>query len=115
MVGKFETALFTSLVALALASPGPAAAQALGGDIAAGQKLAEEWCSSCHAVGPKETAAKDNAPSFLAIATMPSTTALSIQAWLQTPHPQMPNWQLTRNQIADIDAYILSLRGETTH
>ena len=30
---------------------------------------------------------------------MPSTTLMSLQAFLQTPHARMPNFQLTRQQI----------------
>ena len=48
------------------------------GDIAAGQKLAETWCSSCHVVGPAPDRGTSNgAPTFSAIAQMPSTPPLS--------------------------------------
>ena len=86
-------------------------AQVIRGDAPVGQRLAQQWCSGCHSVDRKSTEANDAVPSFLSIAKMPSTTSLSLQAWLQTPHPRMPYWQLTRKQIDDIDAYILSLKG----
>lgn len=89
----------------------PCFAQVARGDIAAGHTLAEKWCSECHAVEPKPAQSGDAAPSFAAIAKLPSTTLISVQAWLQTPHPRMPDLQLTRQQIDDIDAYILSLKG----
>jgi mono/diheme cytochrome c family protein len=84
---------------------------AQNGDIAAGQKLAETWCSSCHVVGPAPDRGTSNgAPTFSAIAQMPSTTPLSLRAFLQTPHAQMPDLHLSRDEIDDVGAYILSLR-----
>jgi len=41
----------------------------------------------------------------------PETTALSLSVFLQTPHHRMPDYALSRNEIADLVAYILSLRG----
>jgi mono/diheme cytochrome c family protein len=112
MVGKFAFVLGAGIVATSLAGAPPSAAQIASGDIVLGQQLAQQWCSSCHAVDAKPTQANDAAPSFLAIAKMPSTTSLSLQAWLQTPHPVMPNLQLTQPQIDDVLAYILSLKGD---
>jgi len=81
------------------------------GDVAAGGKLAETWCSSCHVVGPAPDHGTSNgAPTFSAIAQMPSTTPLSLRAFLQTPHARMPDLHLTRDEIDDIGGYILSLR-----
>jgi mono/diheme cytochrome c family protein len=111
MVGKFAAALSAAIVATALAGATPATSQTARGDAVAGGKLAQEWCSGCHDVDAKSTQARDAAPSFLAIARMPSTTVMSLQVWLETPHPRMPNWELTSEQIADLDTYILSLRG----
>jgi mono/diheme cytochrome c family protein len=115
MIRKFGAALGAGVVAIALVATPPVAAQVLTGDVIAGQKLAQEWCSGCHAVSPKDTQVRDNVPSFFSIANKPSSTALSLQAWLQTSHPRMPNWELTRPQIADVVAYILSLQSETLH
>ena len=53
----------------------------------------------------------DAVPSFRAIAAMPSTTALSLRVFLQTPHGRMPDFALSRNETDDVIAYILSLRG----
>lgn len=112
MFGKFAVMLGAGVVATALAAAPPAAAQVISGDAVMGQKLAQEWCSGCHAVDAKATHARDDVPSFLSIAKMPSTTSMSLHAWLQTPHPRMPDWQLTRPQIDDVVAYILSLKGD---
>lgn len=111
MLGKFAV----TLAACVLATAHPVAAQVANGDVVLGQQLAQGWCSNCHAVGANAPPSQDAAPSFLAIAKMPSTTSMSLQAWLQTPHPQMPNLQLTREQIDDVLAYILSLKGDASH
>jgi mono/diheme cytochrome c family protein len=82
-------------------------------DAAAGGKLAENWCSSCHVVGPTQArGTSTGAPSFAAVADMSSTTAMSLRVFLATPHWRMPDLHLTRDQIDDVAAYILSLRGK---
>jgi mono/diheme cytochrome c family protein len=87
-----------------------AAAQDIG-DLAAGRQLAQTWCSSCHQVDPAQQRGVDNGvPAFIAIARMPSTTPLALRAFLQTPHAQMPDLHLSRNEIDDLTGYILSLR-----
>ena len=80
-------------------------------DVAAGRHLAETWCAGCHMVAPDATRSPNDAiPSFAAIAQMPSTTMSSLNAFLQSPHPPMPDLKLSRTEISDISAYILSLR-----
>ena len=76
-----------------------------------GHKLAETWCSSCHVVGPTQArGTSTGAPPFVAVADMSSTTAMSLRAFLATPHWRMPDLHLTRDEIDDLAAYILSLR-----
>ena len=76
------------------------------GDPAAGKQLAEATCFGCHAA--QNTS--DKAPAFSAIAAMPSTTAKSLEVFLRTSHPTMPNLMLSDTDTADLIAYILSLR-----
>lgn len=98
-----------ALTALVVLSPRPA--QAFG-DPAAGHELATAWCSGCHQVDPRaQVLATDAVPSFRAIAAMPSTTSLSIQAFLRTTHDVMPNFRLTEPQIDNVGAYILEMRA----
>jgi hypothetical protein len=59
---------------------------------------------------PAAAQENDVSPSFWSIARMPSTTAMSLQAFLSTPHHRMPDYSLSRQEIADISAYILSLK-----
>jgi mono/diheme cytochrome c family protein len=51
------------------------------------------------------------APTFVSIARNPKRDRSNISAWLMEPHMPMPNFQLTVREIADIAAYIDSLRG----
>lgn len=79
-----------------------------------GRELALKWCAECHLVDKTQTqAASDAIPSFYAVADHPSTTEIGLKAFLMSPHKkQMPNIMLTREQIDDVVAYILSLRGK---
>ncbi|MGP0091649.1 MAG: c-type cytochrome [Xanthobacteraceae bacterium] len=85
-------------------------AQEVGGDIAAGQRIAEQWCSACHKINVASTGGL--APSFPEVANLPSTTALSLKVFLRTSHKRMPNVQLTQAQIDAVVAYILSLKSK---
>jgi mono/diheme cytochrome c family protein len=89
-----------------------AGAQPKSNSIAAGQQIATRWCSQCHLVGPEQMRASDAVPTFAAIANKPTTTAASLRAFLQAPHwaSRMPDLHLTRAEIDDVTAYILSLR-----
>ncbi len=99
-----------SLVLLGVAA-WPALAQPEPGDARAGQRLAVTWCANCHQVGPGGPGpATDAAPALQAIAAMPSTTSMSLRVFLQSPHGNMPDYRLTREQMDDVVAYILSLK-----
>lgn len=92
----------------------PAAAQVATGDAVAGGAMARTWCANCHVVGPGQAATPatgDAAPTFASVVARPETTALSLSVFLQTPHHRMPDYSLSRNEIADLVAYILGLRG----
>lgn len=90
-----------------LAGACPAVAQ----DAQAGLMIAETWCANCHTVvAGQQTRSSDAVPSFVRIAAMRSTTEMSLAAFLTTPHGRMPNFTLSRAEIADVSAYILSLR-----
>ena len=99
-----------SLIAL---PAGYAVAQTESGDLAEGHRLAQTWCSNCHLIDPHgQSRATDAAPSFASIANMPSTTSAGLHAFLTTPHPPMPDFRLSRTEMDDVAAYILSLRGK---
>lgn len=103
--------ILAGLMALAFAGPAPAQ---VPGDVANGAQLARTWCANCHVVGRADAstpATGDAVPTFASIAAMPSTTALSLRVYLQTPHGRMPDFALSRSETSDVIAYILSLRG----
>ena len=78
------------------------------GDLERGHALARTWCANCHTVdanGP----AKDTAPSFASIAARGRPDQLEARAFLNAPHPPMPDFGLARSQIDDIVAYLASL------
>src|SRR4051812_16633937 len=102
---KLGRLLMVTLLAAAVLAP-PVAAQ----DVEAGRLIARRWCSSCHEIG-NAPVQNDVSPPFAAVARMPSTTATSLNAFLSVPHHRMPEYSLTRAEIADVSAYILSLRG----
>ncbi len=80
----------------------PAGAQ----DAVRGRQLAEQWCSSCHAV---ERRGSDSVPSLQQIATLPGRDANYLRTFLTNPHPPMPPLQIARTDIDDLVAYIASL------
>ena len=89
---------------------GPAAAQAPRGDVAAGQRLAEQSCARCHVMPPNQGQGWTDAPSFVAIANQPTPTARSLQDVIEKPHAHMAGTGLKPTPAADVAAYIMSLR-----
>lgn len=84
-----------------------------GGDVAAGKALSEKWCSSCHVVSDDgQAVATDVAPSFKSIADRSDTTEDGLKTYLAVPHKDaMKGLALPRLEIADLAAYIMSLRS----
>ena len=83
------------------------------GNPAAGERFALTVCAECHMVKVGQSGLyRADAPPFPDMAQMPSTTALSLRVFLQTPHARrnMPDLVLTESQMDDVIAYILSLR-----
>ncbi|MEI9899850.1 MAG: cytochrome c [Hyphomicrobium sp.] len=81
-------------------------------DAKTGRQIAEKLCVGCHIVGQEAAAASVPAdvPSFARIASEPGQTAQSIAGAIVVPHPPMPTIQLTREEIGDVAAYILTLK-----
>ena len=88
---------------LAALAAAPAGAQ----DATRGQRLAEQWCSNCHAV---ERRGSDSVPTLQQIANLPNRDAAMLRTFLTNPHPPMPPFSIARNDIDDLVAYITSLR-----
>jgi mono/diheme cytochrome c family protein len=94
-----------------LLAAGWAHAQSIPGNPIAGEQLARLQCAECHLLPGGARATASGIPSFQAIASEPRVTALSLNAFLQTPHDRMPNIMLTRREIDDLVAYILSFKS----
>jgi cytochrome c len=94
-----------------LALSGSALAQ-IHPDAKTGKALAEKLCSGCHIVGDEAANAPVPAdvPSFKAIANKAGQTAETIAGRIVVPHPPMPQIEVTRLEIGDLAAYILTLR-----
>jgi len=80
--------------------------------VAAGHRLAEAWCKTCHRIDASAARTESVAPDFVALASLPSTTELSLKVFLQSNHRSMPNLMLTPDQSGDIVNYILSLKRD---
>lgn len=103
---RFSAYLLTILAAMRLIAPAYAA-----GDAARGQTLANAWCAGCHLVDRKGTGT-DAAPPFPRIAENGAPDQLTAKAFLSAPHPPMPDFNLAREQIEDIVAYLNSLAAK---
>ncbi len=97
-------AVLLPLTLFAFASQ-PASAAA---DIEHGQTLAERWCASCHVVAPGQQHGSTQAPPFSEVAKKPGLDAARLALFLLLPHPRMPDMNLSRNEAADLAAYILT-------
>jgi cytochrome c2 len=87
-------------------------ANAQDGNVVSGRTFAREACNSCHVVEPTNASPRIVVigPNFQDIANTKGMTATALRVFLTTSHPKMPNLILTQEQIADVIAYILSLR-----
>ncbi len=76
-----------------------------------GLRLSRQWCAACHAVSrDMPPPSGDAVPGFPAIAARSTTTETSLRVFLQTPHANMPNFQLSRTELDAVVAYLVSLR-----
>jgi len=82
-------------------------------DVARGHSLARAWCADCHGVEPGEgTGTYETPPSFQSFARNPEITETALKAYLQSTHPLMPQVKLKPDEIDEVVAYILSLKGK---
>jgi mono/diheme cytochrome c family protein len=95
-----------ALLAFAFLSAQPATAAS---DPDQGERIAQRWCAACHVVAQNQKQASADVPSFFDIAKRKTNSDLT--SFLTDPHPKMPDMSLSRQEIADITAYIRSLAG----
>ena len=100
------------LIAAFLAVPVLALGQPLAGDPLKGRQTATAICAPCHQTDGRSP--DGAAPSFLDVANMTSTTALSLRVFLRTSHKEMPNLIISETDTDDLIAYILNLKEPST-
>lgn len=85
--------------------------QAFAQRVDAGHQIAKTWCVGCHLIDrTSQGIANDATPSFVSIAEAKTTTATGLEVFLSTPHAKMPDYTLTRDEIRNVSAYIMSLK-----
>lgn len=88
-------------------------ASAADGVASRGEILARRWCADCHVVASDQTRASSDAPSFFGLTGESVKTPETLAAYLALPdgaHSRMPDLHLSRVEIADIVAYVASLK-----
>lgn len=98
------------VLAMMVAASAPAARAADIGNPAAGRDIAARWCSGCHDITGAVPRLQEGPPAFPTIAGRTETTAAGLRAFLHTPHAQMPDLSLSRDETDHLIAFILSLK-----
>jgi mono/diheme cytochrome c family protein len=99
-----------AFLAIGLAATALGSSVSVAADASHGRSLARRWCISCHVVvSNQRQSTTTEAPPFATIARKPDFDANRIAVFLLNPHPKMPSMSLTRNEAADLAAYIGSL------
>jgi mono/diheme cytochrome c family protein len=108
MRSRLVSVLPLPFLSLALAPPATAQMQPNARE---GERLARHWCASCHLVAPDQRPAPDTAPPFAALAARPGMSEVALRTMVQMPYPRMPQIALSRDEVAHIVAYILTLKA----
>jgi hypothetical protein len=83
------------------------------GSISQGLLTAEERYAGCHGIAlGSEYSPTFGAPTFEQIALTPGMTATALSTTLKTSHRTMPNLMQGSDELANITAYILSLKSD---
>lgn len=113
---RYALSMIYLVLAIVAGSAPAATAQKIPGqpDPAKGMELAEKLCSNCHlgkGVATSVGGQPADVPSFPEIAKRPGQTAERIHGKLILPNHPMPTIPLTEDEMADLAAYILSLKS----
>jgi cytochrome c len=95
------------LVILLIATPAAADDAA----VALGKALAQQNCTTCHAIGTDDKSPIADAPPFRDIAVRYDIVDLedSLNEGVATEHPLMPDWQMTPEQAHALASFVMSL------
>jgi len=88
-----------------------AAGHAEGGNAGLGQRLAQEWCAKCHAIGRFGPSPLQIAPPFreLHLRYGVEDLAESLAEGITVGHPTMPVFRFEPDQIQNLIAYLKTL------
>ena len=101
--------VIASLAIAVTAAPGAIAAEDVG-DPQAGFEYAQQVCSVCHGISA-ERSPLPKATRFREVADRPGVTGTALRVWMETSHPTMPNIIVEKQDMLNVIAYILSLKG----
>lgn len=106
-----QAALLLALGACATAAPQAAPPRF----VSAGERLAQENCGGCHALGSNDASALPDAPPFRDLHARYSTQAMSqvLAERMETLHPRMPRLRLEEDQVSEFLTYWDSLGPPT--
>ena len=112
---KLRLATSALLLIGVTASPALAQYQARGGSAHAGRAFVGYNCDACHVIAADQDIRpliSGYAPSFTEIANRPDTTLTALRDFLSRQHgySNMPYPDLAPKDLADVVAYIMSLR-----
>jgi len=107
-----RTDIRCALAAATFLVAGPALAQDQErGDPGRGLAYAEANCTECHAVDRgRFDSPEPEAPAFQDIANAEGMTRIALYAFFRTSHASMPNFVVPPDDIADLTAYLMSIR-----
>ncbi len=102
--------LIAAVFVMPLGLPATAASDA---EIAMGQKLAEENCAVCHAVGEEGDSPHPAAPPFRTLSSRYPVETLeeALAEGIVTGHPFMPEFELEPEEIVAFIAYLGSIQA----
>lgn len=109
LIAAFVLSLLFSSQAMAMDHASNMGEMDMPGDVEAGRFVAEAWCQSCHVVHEEQERAIDGVPTFLEVGERVRLNADQVIGFLASPHGPMQEISLSRADIRNVIAYILSL------
>ena len=112
-VVSFLAALPAGLVLAGCATGGAPAPGQPDPAVARGQAFAQRACSGCHAIGPVGDSPNSSSPPFRSLRMQFTEPSLRhhLQLISRNGHYQMPPIYITPDEIADVAAYIRTVRA----
>ena len=99
---------FAAILGLVAAFAASACAQ--DGDVRAGRAYAQGVCARCHDIEDGLLSPNPKAPPFGTIVNTPGVTGAALNTILRTPHRDMPDLILPKQDLENVIAYILTLK-----